>query len=190
MLDYNHNNAFFQEPLIAVWGGRVNSDIPVSYFTPYVLETRAHWVRSSRAGGPKYYLQLDQRITHLTTATVGPLSYDFADYAPWQFNESAMSPENCPCSRSSTNYIAGGWYRDKDRSSGLAVAMPSGNFLNSHVKGAFISDYTWRNRSFHLESEETLDGISSKAFSWYVMVGPWRYALDFARDIGKGGAAP
>jgi hypothetical protein len=190
MLDYNHNNAFFRKPVIAVCGGRVNGDIPVSYFTPYALETRAHWVRSRGAGGPKYYLQLDERITHLTQDKVGPFMFDFADYAPWEFDVSAISPENCPCSHSSTSYIAAGWYRDKDRSSGLAVAMPSLNFLNGDVKGSFISDYTWRNRSLHLESDEALDGITSKRFSWYVMAGPWRDALDFARYIDKSGAAP
>ena len=49
MLDFNHNNGFYNKPLIAVWGGRVNDMVPLSYFSPYVLETRAQWVRIRRA---------------------------------------------------------------------------------------------------------------------------------------------
>jgi hypothetical protein len=44
-------------------------------------------------------------------------------------------------------------------------------------------------QSFHLESSETLNGITSKDFSWYVMAGPWRDALSFAQHLGKEGAA-
>jgi hypothetical protein len=185
MLDFNHNNAFYQHPLIAVWGGRINGSVPSSYFTPYTLETRASWVRSGRPE-PKYYLRLDERLTHLTKEKIGSFSYDFADYEPWQFDVSALSPESCPCSTASTNYIAGGWYMDQGRNVGLAVAMPSSNFKDNKLSGLFISDYMWRNRSFHLQSEEGLDGIAAKSVHWYVMVGPWRHALDFARGLGGG----
>ena len=183
MLDFNHNNAFYQRPLIAVWGGRINSSIPSGYFTPYTLETRASWVPSGRLE-PKYYLRLDQRLTHLTKDKIGSFTYDFADYEPWEFDVSAVSPEGCPCSTASTNYIAGGWYMDQGRNVGLAVAMPGSNFKDNKLSGLFISDYIWRNRSFHLESQEGLDGIAAKSFHWYVMVGPWRQALEFARGLG------
>jgi hypothetical protein len=188
MLDFNHNNAFYRHPIIAVWGGRINDDIPLSYFTPYTLETRAYWVRNPGTGEAKYYLRLDQRLTHLTKEKIGSFTYDFADYGPWEFDVPAVSPERCPCKTSSTSDIIGGWYTDKDRKVGLAVAMPSSNFPDNTVTGLFISDYTWRNRSFHLESQQALDGIASKSFHWYVMVGPWRDALSFARQLGKGGA--
>lgn len=184
MLDFNHNNGFYQHPLIAVWGGHVNDSIPLSYFSPYTLETRAHWVPNP-SGSPRYYLRLDERFTHLTDEKIGPFGYDFADYEPWDFDVPAISPKGCPCSTASTNYMAGGWYKDKGREVGLAVAMPSSNFPNNKVSGGFNSDYTWRNRNFHLESRESLDGIASKAFRWYVMVGPWRNALDFARRFDK-----
>lgn len=188
MLDFNHNNGFYEKPLIAVWGGRVNNSVTLSYFSPYTLETHAHWV-ANPAGVPKYYLQLDERFTHLADEKIGPFSYDFADYEPWDFAYRAVSPENCPCSSSSTNYMAGGWYQDKEREVGLAVAMPSSNFPNNKVSGGFNSDYMWRNRNFHLGSQEPLDGIASKTFIWYVMAGPWRNALDFARHFGPSGGA-
>jgi hypothetical protein len=28
MLDFNHNNGFYNKALIAVWGGRVNNIVP------------------------------------------------------------------------------------------------------------------------------------------------------------------
>jgi hypothetical protein len=63
MLDFNHNNGFYKNPLIAVWDGRINDMVPLSYSSPYTLETRAQWVPSP-AGEPKYYLQLNERFTH------------------------------------------------------------------------------------------------------------------------------
>jgi len=188
LLDFNHNNGFFENPLIAVWGGRVNNSVTLSYFSPYTLETQAHWVPNP-AGEPQYYLQLDERFTHLTEEKIGPFGYDFADYEPWEFGVSAISPEDCPCSSSTTAYMAGGWYRDPDREEGLAVAMPSSNFPNNKISGGFNSDYLWRNRNFHLGSTESLDGIASKAFVWYAMVGSWQNALQFARHIGSQGGA-
>jgi hypothetical protein len=184
MLDFNHNNSFFQNPLIAVWAGRVNSSIPISYFSPYTLETRAHWV-ANPAGQPGYYLRLDERFTHLTDEKVGPFDYDFADYEPWEFRFRAVSPEHCPCSSSETQYMAGGWYRDASRTVGMAVAMPSSNFPSGKVSGGFNSDYIWRNRNFHLGAREPLDGIASKKFVWYAMPGPWKSALQFAEQLGK-----
>ena len=182
MLDFNHNNGFYEKPLIAVWNGRVNDLTPLSYASPYTLETRAHWVNNP-AGEPKYYLRLDERFTHLADEQVGSFGYDFADYEPWEFDVRAVSPENCPCDSSATTYVAGGWYKDESREVGLAVAMPSSNFPHGKVDGGFNSDYMWRNRNFHLGSEESLDGIASKAFVWYVMVGPWGNALEFARHL-------
>lgn len=188
MLDFNHNNSFYQNPVIAIWGGRMNSSVPLSYFSPYTLETRARWVKNP-AGEPKYYLRLDERFTHLTDEKIGVFDYDFADYEPWEFRFQAVSPEHCPCSSSSTRYMAGGWYRDEPRTAGLAVAMPSSNFPNGKVSGGFNSDYQWRNRNFHLGAQEPLDGIASKSFVWYVMSGSWQNALSFARNVvgGQGG---
>jgi hypothetical protein len=85
--------------------------------------------------------------------------------------------------------MAGGWYRDPEREVGLAVAMPSSNFPNNKISGGFNSDYVWRNRNFHLGSTEALDGIASKTFVWYVMVGSWQNALQFARHMGPQGGA-
>ncbi len=183
MLDFNHNNGFYQHPFIAVWGGKIDTHIPTSYFTPYTLETIARWVPNP-GGKPKYYLKLEERITHLTNEKIGPFVFDFADYQNWNFDVSAISPENCPCSSSQTNYICGGWYSDSTHQDGLAIAMPSSNFPNSKVSGNFNSDFMWRNRSFHLVSTDSLDGITSKKFEWYVMVGPWNKAMQFSKKFG------
>jgi hypothetical protein len=187
MLDFNHNNGFYPNPLLAVWGGRVDDHNPASYFSPYVLETCASWVKNP-GGDPKYYLKLDERIIHLTDEKMGVFGFDFADYQKWEFSVRAISPENCPCSSSEVNYIAGGWYTDQTRQVGLAVSMPSNNFPNKKINGGFLSDYMWRNRSFHLSSAESIDGITSKSFVWYVMVGSWDKALQFSKKLGlKGG---
>ena len=117
MLDFNHNNGAYPKALVAVWGGRVDESIPPGNFSPYTLETRAHWVPNP-AGEPKYYLQLDERFTHVADEKIGKFGYDFADYMPWEFGVRAISPENCPCASSTTNYMAGGWYRDVSRTFG------------------------------------------------------------------------
>jgi hypothetical protein len=182
MLDFNHNNGFYDKPLIAVWGGRMNDMFPLSYASPYTLETKGSWVENP-AGAPKYYLKLEERFTHIADEKIGDFGYDFANYMQWEFDVRAISPENCPCPASSTNYVAGGWYKDKERTAGMAVAMPSSNFPNSPVGGVFNSDYMWRNRNFHLTSRESLDGIASKKLVWYVMTGPWENALKFAKGL-------
>jgi hypothetical protein len=186
MLDFNHNNGFYPHPILAVWGGRVDTTIPTSYSSPYTLETKAHWVKNP-GGEPEYYLVLDERITHLTDEKMGPLDYDFADYQTWRYSVRAISPENCPCSFSKNNYMSGGWYTDSTCKDGLAIAMPDSNFQHSKIGGGFNSDYMWRNHSFHLSSSESLDGVASKSFVWYIMVGPWDNALQFSRKLGLEG---
>ena len=188
MLDFNHNNGFYPHPLLAVWDGRVDEHNPASYFSPYVLETCAHWIKNP-GGEPEYYLQLDERITHLTEEKMGRFGFDFADYQPWEFNTPAISPENCPCLSSEVSYMAGGLYTDETRKEGLAIAMPSSNFPDSRVNGGYYGDYMWRNNSFHLSSSESLDGVTSKTFVWYVMVGSWEKALQFAKKIDQKGGA-
>jgi len=41
MLNFNHNNGFYEKPLIAVWGGRLNDVFPLSYGSPYTIEASA-----------------------------------------------------------------------------------------------------------------------------------------------------
>ena len=182
MLDFNHNNGFYEKPLIAVWGGRMVELEPLSYSSPYTIETRARWVLNP-AGEPKYYLQLRERFTHVADEKIGPFSYDFAAYMPWEFSTRAVSPERCPCPASDPGYMAGGWYSDDTRKTGLAVAMPGANFRGNKVSGGFNSDYMWRNRNFHLTAQESLDGIASKELTWYIMPGAWDHALQFAKGL-------
>jgi len=182
LLDFNHNNGFYSKALIAVWGGRVNDMVPLSYSSPYMLETRAEWV-ANPTGAPKYYLKLNQRLVHIADEKIGPFTFDFAAYTPWQFTVRAVSPSNCPCSQTQTSYMAGGWYLDDLRKEGLAVAMPTSNFPEANVSGGFNSDFMWRNRSFHLSSQAALDGVTANSFTWYVMVGGWKSVERFSARL-------
>ncbi len=182
MLDFNHNNAFYAKPLIAVWDGRVNTMLPLSYSSPYVLETQAEWVRNP-AGAPQYYLRLRQRLVHVADETIGRFGFDFAAYMPWDLSTRAVSPDHCPCNAATTTYVVGGWYESAARERGMAVAMPSSQFAGKEVGGGFNSDYMWRNRSFHLNSSDAVDGIAAKEFVWYAMSGPWANAERFARSL-------
>lgn len=182
MLDFNHNNGFYSKALAAVWDGRVNDMVPLSYSSPYLLETKTRWVPNP-AGEPKYYLQLQERLVHVADEKIGQFSFDFAAYIPWEFGVRAVDPEKCPCSPQQSSFVAGGWYLDDSREEGLAVAMPTSNFPNAPSDGGFNSDYMWRNRNFHLGSHEALDGIAAKEFSWYVMAGSWNSAKAFAHSL-------
>jgi hypothetical protein len=182
MLDFNHNNGFYEKPLIAVWGGRINDMVPLSYASPYTLEVHAQWVPNP-AGEPRYYLKMDERFTHIADENIGPFIYDFAAYIPWEFNVRAVDPANCPCDSAKTLYLARGWFQDQNRTIGLAVAMPSSNFADGKVDDTFNSDYMWRNRNFHLNASESLDGIASKTLVWYAMPGPWNNAIAFAQSL-------
>jgi hypothetical protein len=184
MLDFNHNNGFYPKALVAVWDGRENDMVPLSYDSPYVLETHTEWIPNPK-GAPAYYLRLRERLIHVADEKVGPFSFDFASYVPWEFTTRAVSPENCPCTASQTNSIVGGWYKDERRTVGLAVAMPASNFPDKKISGGFNSDFMWRNRNFHLGSHEALDGIAAKDFVWYVMPGSWENAKSFAVSLGK-----
>ena len=182
MLDFNHNNGFYKKALVAVWNGRENDMVPLSYASPYLLETQADWVPNPQ-GKPAFYLHLRERLVHVADEAVGPFSFDFAAYMPWEFTVRAVSPENCPCSPEQTSYVAGGWYTDQSRQRGLAVAMPSHNLSSGRVGGGFNSDFMWRNRNFHLSGRALLDGVAAKEFTWYVMPGAWAPAQAFAEKL-------
>jgi hypothetical protein len=182
MLDFNHNNGFYNKALMAVWDGRQNDLVPLSYASPYLLETDADWVRNP-GGSPAFYLRLRERLIHVADEAVGPFSFDFAAYMPWEFTVRAVSPKTCPCVPGQTSYMTGGWYTDESRQHGLAVAMPSSNFKTGSVGGGFNSDFMWRNRSFHLSGSASVDGVSAKEFTWYVMPGAWASATTFAGKL-------
>jgi hypothetical protein len=182
MLDFNHNNGFYPKALVAVWDGKVNDMVPLSYSSPYLLETHAEWVPNPR-GAPAYYLRLKERMVHVADEKVGAFSYDFASYNPWELTTRAVYPENCPCTAAQANSIVGGWYKDPSRTVGIAVAMPASNFPGGKISGGFNSDFMWRNRNFHLGSHEALDGIAAKDFVWYVMPGAWENAKSYAATL-------
>ena len=199
ILDFNHG--YYAHPLLAVWNGRVNDIMPLSYSSAYTLEVRADWVPNPD-GAPKYYLRLREHFVHLDDDKIGDIAYDFASYNPWEFGTRAITPDVCPCEPDKTTnalgdsssnrcrcapkkvaYMAGGWYQDDRRLEGLATAMPASNFPAFRITGSFNSDYMWRDRNFHLGAREPLDGIQAKDFVWYVMPGPWSSALKFARNL-------
>ena len=182
MLDFNHNNGFYKNALVAVWKGRQNDMMPLSYASPYLLETHAEWVPNPTSK-PAFYLRLRERLIHVADESVGPFGFDFAAYMPWEFTVRASSPGFCPCLPGQTPYVAGGWYIDATRKEGLAIAMPSDNFSEGRVGEGFNSDFMWRNRNFHLSGSASLDGIADKEFSWYVMAGTWSSAQAFAEKL-------
>jgi len=176
MLDFNHNNAFYDKALLAVWGGRVNDFLPPSYFSPYALETRARWVPNP-SGTPQYYLRLDERIVHFADEKIGPFSFDFAYYGAWELGVHAGAAD--------TTYQALGWYKDEARTTGLAVARPRWASERQTPPrgggGQGTIEPMWRDRSVHLNARDTLDGIAAKDFVWYVMAGTWNDAVTFAK---------
>ncbi|MCL4401065.1 MAG: hypothetical protein M1436_00140, partial [Acidobacteria bacterium] len=178
MLDFNHNNAFYDRPLIAVWGGRVNDMVPLSFFSPYTLETRARWVPNP-SGEPKYYLKMEERLVHIADEKIGNFGFDFAYYADWGLGIQAVSPAE----GKQANYVAGGFYKDDAHTVGMAVGMPSSNFPGKRVGGGGTTEPMWRNHSFHLGATDTVDGITSKEFVWYIMAGPWKNAEAFAKKF-------
>jgi hypothetical protein len=96
-------------------------------------------------GAPKYYLRFDERCRHIGDEQIGSFGYDFADYAPWEFDVRAVSPENCRAILLGLRiWLTAGI---KTILAGLAVAMRSDNFPGSKVSGSFNSDYIWRNQT-------------------------------------------
>jgi hypothetical protein len=61
------------------------------------------------------------------------------------------------------------------------AGFPSGQ-LNV---GFSPADGRWRNQNLHLLTDEALDGIAQKNFTWYAMVGPWRNAVEFVQNLTK-----
>ena len=180
MLDFNHNNAFYDKALLSVWGGRANDFLPPSFFSPYALETRARW-EPNPAGTPKYYLRLDQRLVHFADEKIGPFSIDYAYYAAWEHGVHAGASE--------TTYQALGWYKDAARTIGLAVARPRWPGEQKIATraggggGVGTIEIMWRDRSVHLGARDTFDGITSRDFVWYALAGTWDNALKFAKTL-------
>jgi hypothetical protein len=178
MLDFNHNNAFYDKALISVWGGRVNNLLPPSYFSPYALETRARWVPNP-SGTPKYYLRLDERIVHFADEKIGPVSFDFAYYGAWDLGVHAGAAD--------TTFQAQGWYKDAAQTTGLAVARPRWAIEQQAPAraggGGSVIGAMWRDRSVHLNARDTLDGITAKDFVWYVLAGTWNDVVSFAKTL-------
>jgi hypothetical protein len=173
MVDRAQDSSFQKEPLLAVWKGRISDSFPPGYATPFAVETNASWIENP-GGSPKYYLKLDQSVVNVRPEPTPEMEWFLEGAAPWGFLHAASS---------ATNHIAGGWYRDQKRTTGLAVAMSSSNFHKSQVGGSFNSDYMWRNRNFHLTSSEALDGVARKYVVWHVMPGSWSSALSFAKAL-------
>jgi len=133
----------------------------------------------------KYYLRLEQRITHLTKEKIGPFDFDFADYAPWN-SMCARSVRRLSVCDIEHQLHRRGVVTGTGHECGSGGCHSEQQLPENKVHAVFLPDYQWRMQSFHLESREALDGIMSKNFTWYVMVGPWRGALNFARHFGNG----
>ena len=163
--DFNHNNGFYKKPLIAVWGGRVNDMIPLSYFSPMSWKPGRASDAESR-GRTEALPAIARAVDHIADETIGSFAFDFArTISPGNSAFVRSVPKTAPAPlRKPITWPEVG-IGTKKRDTGLAVAMPSSNFPGEKVWASFNSDYMWRNRNFHLSSQDSLDGIAAKELS-------------------------
>ncbi len=192
MADRAVNSSFQKEPLLAVWNGEISRGFPPGYSTPFAIETNASWAPNP-GGAPKYYLKLDQSVVNVRPEATGSLEWFLEGAAPWNFEHSAIYPENCtekaPCASGSATALAAGRYEDAALANGLAIVAPTAGwnspraFIRRNAEFVVLSyGAVWAapRRSFAAVFERPLAGISANRFSWYVCAGGWEQARGFA----------
>ncbi|MDQ2844002.1 MAG: hypothetical protein M3Y72_23780, partial [Acidobacteriota bacterium] len=193
MIDRGVDNSFQMEALLGLSQGKISTNFPPGYSTPYVIETNASWVQSP-GPSPKYYLQLDQNVVRTRSGKSGPLEWYLTTASPWEFSEGASYPGGCtdkfPCSSAATKAIATGRYSDNARSFGVAIVVPTSGW---QTKRAYVREnaeyvvllynavWAFPRHTFAAVLERELDGVNSFHFSWYVCAGGWDQALHFAQ---------
>ena len=110
MLDFNNNNGAYPKALVALWGGRVTKRVQRA--TSRLTRWKRGSLDSHPAGEPKYYLQLDEAIHARGYEKIGNLVMTSPITCLGSSACVRSARENCPCASSTTNYMAGGWYRD------------------------------------------------------------------------------
>lgn len=140
MVDRARNSSFQEEPLLAVWKGKLSDTFPPGYSTPFTVETNATWIENP-AGSPRYYLKLDQTVVNIRPEPTPELEWFLEGAAPWDFLHAASYPEKCtektPCASTSTPVLATGRYEDEGRTTGFAIVAPTSGW---NTRRAFIRE--------------------------------------------------
>lgn len=192
MVDRAQNSSFQQEPLLAVWKGKISDSFPPGYATPIAVETNAGWVENP-GGAPKYYLKFDQSVVNVRAGGTGPLEWFIDGAAPWDYQFPASYPENCnektPCTSATAPVLAAGRYGDPARTHGFALVVPAAGWKSDRVFIRENSEFVvlmygavWaaERHTFAAVLAKPLEGIKANRLSWYVCAGPWDQARAFA----------
>ncbi|MEJ5166078.1 MAG: hypothetical protein WHV67_03505 [Thermoanaerobaculia bacterium] len=174
-----------------VFGGNIELN-PAGYFTPYAIQCIVTFVPNPR-GTPQYYLKIDQTITNISDSfTQGNENYawgfDLACYAPYSFANYAMDPQctqTNKCNANETPYLIGGMYQDTQLTHGIAIYTSPQIYWNTYNSKLFVgqtSDNINQNQSTHImAANQAIPPGGFKKFIWYVLVGSWANASQFAK---------
>ena len=192
MVDRAVNSSFQQEPLLAVWQGKISDSFPPGYTTPFAIETNASWVRNP-AGSPEYYLKFEQSVVNVRAEATGELEWFLEGAAPWESLTAAAYPENCteksPCRTGDVKALVAGRYRDASRTDGFALAVPTEGwgtgraFVRENAEFVVLAyGAVWAapRHAFATVLTHALAGTSAHRYAWYVCAGGWEQAKAFA----------
>lgn len=158
-----------------------------SYATPYTVVTIARFVPNPSAP-PSYYLKLENTITNIHPTSNLPFGFELAGYVPYSFSSTVRYPTSCAgvannCYNSDTPDLLGGLYPTSALTGGTAFFVsPQASW--DPGQRTFVdlkTDDINQNQSAHLFTENwVIPPGSSRKITWYVLVGSWSKALNFA----------
>jgi hypothetical protein len=161
--------------------------VPNSYATPYTVVTIATFVPNP-SGPPSYYLKLQQTITNIHPTTNVSFGFELAGYVPYSYGNYVRYPTACAstadnCYNSSTPDLLGGLYPNANLTGGTAFFVSPQVAWNPNRRSfaSFAQDDINQNQSTHLFTEGWILGPgTARTATWYVLVGDWNKALNFA----------
>lgn len=182
-LDYNRGNS----GLIignAVLNGAVVAN---SYATPYTIITTATFVPNP-SGPPSYYLKLRQTVTNIHETLNASYGFELAGYVPYGYNVKVRFPSTCStvdsgCFSWNTPDLVAGLYPTANLTGGTAFFVSPQDSWTSNRRTfiQFGQDDINQNQSAHLFTDGWLiEPGTSRTVTWYVLVGDWTKALNFA----------
>lgn len=158
-----------------------------SYATPYTVVTKATFVPNP-SGPPSYYLKLEQTITNIHPTSSVWFGFEIAGYVPYTYSNVVRHPANCAtindnCYNSYLQDLLGGLYPSADLTGGTAFFLSPQAAWDPNQRSLvdLKTDTVNQNQSAHLLTENWFLGPgSSRSITWYVLVGSWSKALNFA----------
>lgn len=161
--------------------------VPNSYATPYTVVTIATFVPNP-SGPPSYYLKLQQTITNIHPTSNLSFGFELAGYVPYSYTNKTRYPTACVdvasnCLNSSTPDLLGGLYPNPSLMGGTAFFVsPQASWSpNRRTFVSFAQDDVNQNQSTHLFTDGwVIAPGTSRTVTWYVLVGDWNKALNFA----------